>query len=104
MKVWHKILVAPGVAIAFLVALGAVSYSVLMQQNGTLAELFNTRFGNYQLAADSSLEVAEVHANVYRLFTWIANLKEDKIKQITDEQKAKIDTVIKNISAFGARP
>jgi len=103
MKVWHKILVAPGLAIIFLMALGAASYSVLTRQHSTLGEMFNTRFGNYQLAANSSLEIGEVHAEVYRLFTWIANLKEDKIKQIAGEQKAKIDTVIKNITAFGAR-
>ncbi len=104
MKVWHKIMLAPGVAIAFLLALGAVSFSVLTQQHTALAELFGSRFANYQLAANSSLEVAEVHANVYRLFTWIGNLKDDKIKQITDQQKAKIDAVIKHTAAFGARP
>ena len=103
MKVWHKILVAPGVAIIFLMALGALAYGGLTRQQSTLSELFNNRFGNYQLAANSSLEISEVHANVYRLFTWIGNLKEDKIKQITNEQEAKIDAVIKNITAFGAR-
>ncbi len=104
MKVWHKILVAPGVAIVFLVVLGAMSYSVLTRQHSTLGELFNTRFGNYQLAANSAQAIGEVHSNVYRLFTWIGNLKEDKIKQITSEQKARIDTVIKNMAQFAARP
>jgi methyl-accepting chemotaxis protein len=102
MKVWHKILVAPGVAIVFLIMLGTISYSVLMHQHSTLAELFDTRFGNYQLAANSSQEISEVHSNVYRLFTWIGNLKEDQIKRITSEQAAKIDAVTRNVARFTA--
>ncbi|MBE0623150.1 MAG: MCP four helix bundle domain-containing protein, partial [Burkholderiales bacterium] len=104
MKVWHKILVAPGVAIMFLMVLGAMSYTGLTHQHATLGELFNSRLGNYQLVADASQEITEVHSSVYRLFTWINNLKEDKIKQITNEQNAKIDGLIKSITAFGARP
>jgi methyl-accepting chemotaxis protein len=104
MKVWHKILVAPGVAIMFLMALGAMSYMGLTRQQSTLSELFNNRLGNYQLVADSAQEITEVHSGVYRLFTWISNLKEDKIKQITAAQKAKIDGLIKNVSAFSDRP
>jgi methyl-accepting chemotaxis protein len=104
MKIWHKILVAPAVAIAFLLALGALSYSGLMRQHSTLSELYNQRFASYQLAANAAQEIGEVHADVYRLFTWIGNLKEDKIKQITSAQKARIGGVIKSIAAFGADP
>ena len=60
MKVWHKILVAPGVAIVFLIMLGAISYSVLTHQHSTLAELFNTRFGDYQLAAGHRICATDV--------------------------------------------
>ncbi len=104
MKVWHKILVAPGVAIIFLMVLGAVSYMGLTRQHAALSELFNSRLGNYQLVAESAQAITEVHSSVYRLFTWINNLKEDKVKQITNEQIAKIDGLIKTITAFGARP
>jgi methyl-accepting chemotaxis protein len=92
------------VAIIFLGALGAMSYGVLTRQQSTMVELFNNRIGNYQLAANSAQEIGEVHSNVYRLFTWLANLKEDKIKQITDEQKAKMDALTRTISQFAARP
>jgi methyl-accepting chemotaxis protein len=102
MKVWQKILVAPAVAIVFLMALGAVSYSALTQQQSTLDDLVNVRFGNYQLAANSAQEISEVHANVYRLFTWLGNLQEVKIKQITSAQKSNIDAVTRHITAFGA--
>ena len=54
MKIWHKILVAPALAMVFLVALGAVAYNVLAQQNSALVELFTQRFGGYQVAARSA--------------------------------------------------
>ena len=104
MKVWQKIMLAPGVAMVFLAILGAMSYSALTRQQATLVDLFGTRFGTYQLVADAAQEISEVHSGVYRLFTWISNLKEDKIKQITKEQMGKIDAVSKSIAEFGARP
>ena len=103
MKVWHKIMVAPGVAIVFLMVLGAISYSVLTYQNSTIAELFNDRFANYQIASGSAQDISEVHSNVYRLFTWLGNLKEDKIDQITAEQKTKIDDVTQSMTRFSGR-
>ncbi len=103
MKVWHKILVAPAVAIVFLVLFGVVSYVVLNRQNSALADLKENRFASYQLVAHAEQAVSEVHSNVYRLLTWLGNLKEDKVKLITEEQKARIKTVAKQMSDFGAR-
>jgi len=104
MKIWHKVIVAPAVAIVLLVVLGATCYSVLARQHAALQDLVNNRFGSYQLAADSAREIGEVHAEVYRLFTWIGNLKEQKIKEITAQQIAKIDTVTHKLNDFAAKP
>ena len=101
MKVWHKVMVAPAVAILFLILLGALAYGALLQQNSALEELAKNRFSGYQIAADSAQDISEVHSNVYRLFTWIGNLSEDKIKKITSDEKARIDDVIKNVNRFG---
>ena len=103
MKVWHKILVAPGVAIVFLLALGLTTYGALKAQNATLVELFGTRFASYRLAARSSREIDEVHSGVYRLFTWIANLNEQKVKEAKGGLLDKIDAVANRLTAFDAR-
>lgn len=100
MKLWHKMLVAPGSGILCLLALGTMAYVVLNGQHDTLDDLFNNRFGDYKLAAQSAQETSEVHANVYRLFTWIGNLKEDQIKRVTKEQAAKIDSVSAKLAKF----
>jgi methyl-accepting chemotaxis protein len=102
-KVLHKILVAPAVAILFLLVLGGLSYGVLQQQNSALEELARSRFAGYQVAAEAAQELSEVHSSVYRLITWIANLKDDKIKQVTDQQKARIDQVNATIAQFAGK-
>ncbi len=103
MKILHKVLVAPAIAMAFLLVLGGTTYSMLTQQRAVLTDLVGNRFSSYQLAAESSRQIGEVHGEVYRLFTWIGNLKEDKIKQITTKQLAKIDAVTASVTQFGAR-
>jgi methyl-accepting chemotaxis protein len=102
MKVWHKILVAPAVAIAFLLALGGVSYAMLTRQNAALEELARGRMAAFQVAADASQEISEVHSNVYRLISWIANLKEEQIKTVNVEQRKKIDGVTKSLTDLAA--
>ncbi|MDB5943733.1 MAG: hypothetical protein JWQ13_3299 [Ramlibacter sp.] len=101
MKVLHKILVAPAVAILFVMLLGGLSYAALQQQNTALDDLARSRQAAYQLAADSAQDVSVVHSNVYRLITWISSLKEDKIRKSTDEQKARIDEVNAKLARFG---
>ena len=103
MKVWHKILVAPGVAIVFLLALGVTAYSVLIGQQGTLSELFEQRFGSYQVAAQAVHDVGEVHSGVYRLFSIIGSLDDDRIKQASDDLLGRIDVVSRDITAFAGR-
>src|ERR1043166_3058311 len=104
MKIWHKVVVAPEVAIVLLLVLGAPCYSVLTRQHSTLQDLGNNRVASYQFAADSAREIGEVHAEVYRLFTWIGNLKEEKIKEITAQQIAKIDGLTRKLNDFAAKP
>jgi methyl-accepting chemotaxis protein len=103
MKVWQKILIAPTVAIVFTMLLGALAYGALTRQNTALEEVFNVRFGGYQLAADSAQSISEVHSNVYRMFTWIGNLKEEQIKQVAVEQQKKMEVVGGKITQFAAR-
>jgi methyl-accepting chemotaxis protein len=104
MKVWQKILVAPAIAVVFLMLLGALSYGVMNRQNLALEELAKNRFAGYQIAADSAQDISEVHSNVYRLLTWMANLSEDKVKKARADEKAKIDEVIRQVTGFAARP
>src|SRR3954471_1939808 len=93
MRIWHKILIAPALAIAFLLGFGAISYGVVLQQNHALDDLAKKRLEGVSVAMDAQNDLADVHSGVYRLFTWIANLSEDKVKKALGEQRTKIDTL-----------
>jgi methyl-accepting chemotaxis protein len=104
MRIWHKILVAPAVAIAFMLALGAVSWQMLTRQNAALEDLARTRMAASQVAAEAAGDLSEVHSNVYRLFTWIASLGDNRVKAITEEQRNYIAGIHKHLGQLAANP
>jgi len=104
MKVWHKILVAPGVAIAFLLALGAATYVALSRQNATVSDMFEDRFGSYRVAAGALDQIGDVHADVYRMIGVIGSLDDQKIQTNTLELLGRIDSVTGELKTFADRP
>jgi methyl-accepting chemotaxis protein len=104
MKVWHKILVAPGVAIAFLVLLGAISYAMLARQNESLELIATQRMARFSTAADAAREMGQIHSSVYRMITWISNYDEAKLKIAVQQQKQAIDAVGASMAKLAALP
>ena len=104
MKVWKKIMVAPGVAMLFLAVLGGVSYWALNIQQRVLQDVYNNRFAGYQAASQAAQAFSEVHSNVYRLFTLIAKLQPDKISDAATEQKGRIRGLQEGITNLAQRP
>jgi len=103
MKVLHKILISPGVAVIFLIVLGTYSYSVLTRQHNSMADLYDSHFANVQLADEASQQISEVHFSMYRLLTWISNFNEEVIRQTASEHSAKIDDVQKKLTVIRDR-
>jgi methyl-accepting chemotaxis protein len=104
MRIWHKILIAPLLAIAFLLGFGAISYGVVSQQNKALDDLAKKRLEGVSIAMDAQNDLSEVHSNVYRLFTWIANMSDEKVKKAIVDHRAKVDSVTANLTKFRAQP
>ena len=103
MRIWHKILVAPALAIVFLLGFGAVAYGVAARQTQAIEDLANKRMAGLSVASDASDALAESNADIYRLFTWIANLKEEQVNQEVARQNAKLDATVANLRAYRAR-
>jgi methyl-accepting chemotaxis protein len=103
MKVLHKILVSLGVAVIFMIVLGANSYSVLTRQHNAMTELYDSRFTNTQLADDASRQISVVHLSGYRLLTLNANINEEMIRQTANEQNARINEVLKKLTGLKNR-
>ena len=93
MKIWHKILIAPGVAIAFLIALGATAFLMLKQQNDGLEALVTQRMARFEAAADAARDMGQVHSGVYRLMTWMSNYDEAKIQATATGLRRNLDEV-----------
>ncbi|RYF15575.1 MAG: HAMP domain-containing protein, partial [Comamonadaceae bacterium] len=100
MKIWHKILIAPALAIVFLLGFGAVAYGVALQQNQALDDLSKKRLAGVSVAMDAAQDISEVHSTVYRLVTWIANLSEDKVKAAIGEQNGKIAGIVASLNKY----
>jgi methyl-accepting chemotaxis protein len=67
LKMYKKLLLAPCVAIVFLLILGIVSYRGLDEQKSIIREIFEDRFQMYQDSARIMSDIKSVHANVYQV-------------------------------------
>jgi len=91
MKLLNKILLAPGIALIFLVAVGLTGYFALSSQRQALNDLVRIRQEHARVANDFVEGVLSVHSNIYRIFTWSANIDEAKLNKTAKEQFDRVD-------------
>ena len=77
---------------------------MLSQQQAALQELYQERFAAYRSVSTAEQGLSEVHSNVYRLLTWIANLDAEKVKQMTAEQTKRVAAVSEEMGNLAKRP
>jgi methyl-accepting chemotaxis protein len=92
MKLYQRILLAPGLALLFLVLFGAVVYRALDVEQVAMKEIYTTRFGFFEKLGGVSAEIDTVHASVYRLVTWIGNYDEAKVVRMSADLAKQIDS------------
>ncbi len=79
MNLFQKILVAPSIAVVFMLILGGVGYQSLRSQNHALDDLLNSRSDHLRVAFETKSGVLDVHSRVYRLMTWAGTFDESKL-------------------------
>src|SRR6185436_21109602 len=67
MKLSAKLMIAPLVAIGFLVALALAGYYALTLQQEAADSFYQGTFSRYESATDTETTVGKVHAGIYRL-------------------------------------
>ena len=67
MKLAAKLMIAPLVAIGFLVALALAGYYALTLQQEAADSFYQGTFSRYESATDTETTVGKVHAGIYRL-------------------------------------
>ncbi|HYA12844.1 MAG TPA: methyl-accepting chemotaxis protein [Syntrophales bacterium] len=95
LKMAKKMMLLPVVVFIFLIALSYGAYDGLSMQRQVIGDMFNNRFKVYQETADITKTVANIHANIYKVISWIgANYEEQKITALANEQKATLEKSI----------
>jgi methyl-accepting chemotaxis protein len=98
LKMQKKLLLSPLVVMVFLVVFGIVAYVGLTSQKLAMDDVFNNRFRGYQAAAKIINDIANVHANVYKVISWTnANYEGKKVDALGKEQIATVDKTLEDI-------
>jgi methyl-accepting chemotaxis protein len=103
MRLYQRILLAPGLALLFLVLFAAVGYRMVSLDQSAMRELFDVRFGFFQKANQVLADIDAAHASLYRLITWIGNYDQAKIGRVSGEVMGRIDgavTLAKNLETL----
>src|SRR4051812_4234650 len=93
MKITYRILVAPAIVMAFLIAFAAVAFYSMASEKRALDDLFNDNLKNFEQVAEHRHTLADNHSAVYRLITWIKTYDEKAVQVRTRQIVGSIDTV-----------
>ncbi|MCB1919285.1 MAG: methyl-accepting chemotaxis protein [Candidatus Competibacteraceae bacterium] len=89
MRFQYKIFLAPGISIAFLIIFAIIAYFSLYEERNISDDLLSTQdsVAHFQ---NGYQQITDAHALTYRLFTIIASLSAEKVKESTQEIDKKI--------------
>jgi methyl-accepting chemotaxis protein len=93
MRLRHKLLLAPGAMVLFMIVLGATALHGLRTERLALDEIHLHRFAEFDETNSNALKLADANASAYRLLTWIGNYDAAKIKSATDVITGEIDVI-----------
>ncbi|HEX6266035.1 MAG TPA: MCP four helix bundle domain-containing protein, partial [Burkholderiales bacterium] len=107
MKLSVKLMIAPLVAIGFLIALGAASYSALTLQQEAADKFYQGVFGRYKSVVEIGSVVGDVHAGIYRLLSLSGAADENSMVAAAGEVKWRLEeakNTLTQLSALGEDP
>lgn len=100
LKMSKKLLLSPLCVMVFLIIFGIVSYVGNVNQRSAINDIFNNRFKGYQASAGISNDLANVHANVYKVISW-ANAQYEA-ERINNLGKIQLEVIDKTSAGIGA--
>lgn len=96
MKIREKLLSLPSIVLVFMVVLGVVAILAMRTMGNSARDIYEVQFKKYQLSSATLDDARAANIGVYRLFTWLNNYDEKKIKAVAAEIDQKIDDATKN--------
>jgi len=107
MRLSFKLMIAPLVAIAFLIGLGAASYSALTLQQEAADKFYQGVFGRYKSVVEIGSVVGDVHAGIYRLLSLSGTADENSMVAAAGEVKWRLEeakNTLTQLSTLGEDP
>jgi methyl-accepting chemotaxis protein len=102
MKLSLKLMIAPLVAIAFLIALGAASYSALTLQQEAANKFYQGVFGRYKSVVEAGSVMGDVHAGIYRLLSLSSTVDHTRLIAETGEVKWRLEEAKNQLSQLAS--
>jgi methyl-accepting chemotaxis protein len=101
MKLGRKILIAPGVVLAFLLVFAVSGFWGLRTQQAALGKIFNVHYASVLSAERASRDFVEGHGNAYKLISWArANYESAKIDSLSRLAFACIDRGVATLAVL----
>ena len=104
MKLSHKILLPPVVAIVFLLGLAALSVTLMARHGIAISTLVKSRGGSMTLAVAAFQEAGHVQASAYRTHMMAETLGDAHLKEVQAEHRKRLDGLQKRITEYLAQP
>lgn len=93
-----KLLLSPMTVMVFLFIFCVMAYIGLVSQKSAINDIYNNKFKNYEAVAQMVSNIANVHANTYKVISWVnANYEAAKVEALGKEQMITLNKTIEDI-------
>jgi methyl-accepting chemotaxis protein len=93
MRLYQRILLAPGFALLGLLVFGVAAMRANRLGETALEDIFHKRFAMYEKTEQISAKLDAVNAAVYRVVTWIGNHDDGALARKTGELTGEVDAI-----------
>ncbi|HEU5434965.1 MAG TPA: methyl-accepting chemotaxis protein [Telluria sp.] len=93
MKIAHKMLIVPVVALLCLLAMGAMSYVAMQQNERRMHDLKDVTLTAERLANRQAIALGQVHAEVYAKIAIAASLSDAQFKEFGSQTDSRLNTI-----------
>ncbi|HEU4386039.1 MAG TPA: methyl-accepting chemotaxis protein [Anaeromyxobacteraceae bacterium] len=91
MRLYQRILLAPALALLFLIIFAAFAYRAVSLDQSAMRDLFETRFGLFQKTNQILVDIDAAHTGLYRLVTWMNAYDQAKVARVSTEVMTQIE-------------
>jgi len=102
MRLRAQLLVAPGIAIAMLLAFAVSAFYGLSRQSDALDDIVQKQFAQYRASARIAQEIAVLHSGLYRILNWGTAQDAGKVEVDIKHETARLENAVAQFSRFAA--